>query len=100
MTDASREKPRRPDRLSVRKILNEFQKSEESATQRKGTFKINMPFEDALKIVAHAKPEPKKVKHSRRTAKLQDSPPSQVGVFLFRRSVDLAGVGVSSPKQL
>jgi len=54
--------PRRSDRLAVRKILKEFKKSEESGAHRKGTFKINMPFEDALKIVAHAKPEPKKAR--------------------------------------
>ena len=42
--------------------MAEFQKIKKSTAHRKGTFKIDMPFEDALKIVAHAKPEPKKSK--------------------------------------
>jgi hypothetical protein len=52
---SSRTPEKNPD-LSVQKVLAEFRKSEESTAHRKGTFKIDMPFEDALKIVAHAKP--------------------------------------------
>ena len=45
--------------LNVGKILEDFRQVEESTAHRKGTFKIDMPFEDALKVVARAKPEPK-----------------------------------------
>jgi hypothetical protein len=55
---SSRTPEKNPD-LSVQKVLAEFRKSEESTAHRKGTFKIDMPFEDALKIVAHAKPASK-----------------------------------------
>jgi hypothetical protein len=53
---------RKNQNLSVGKVLAEFRKAEKSSAHRKGTFKIDMPFEDALKVVARAKPEPKKIK--------------------------------------
>ena len=56
---------RRNPKLSIEKVLAEFQKSEQSTAHRKGTFKIDMPFEDALKVVARAKPEPKSHKRSK-----------------------------------
>jgi hypothetical protein len=47
-------------RLSVKKVLSEFQKAENSPGRRKGTFKIDAPFEDALDRILKAKPAPKK----------------------------------------
>jgi hypothetical protein len=46
--------------LNVSHILKEFSKAEESTTHRKGTFKIEAPFEKALDTVLKAKPKPKK----------------------------------------
>jgi len=37
--------------LSVKKVLAEFQKAENSTAHRKGTFRIDVPFEDALKMM-------------------------------------------------
>ena len=53
---------RKKQSLQIEKVLAEFEKAEKSTSHRKGTFKIDVPFEQALKIVAHAKPEPKKPK--------------------------------------
>ncbi len=50
---------RKTQNLSVKKVLAEFRKAENSTAHRKGTFKIDVPFEDALKAIAKAKPEPK-----------------------------------------
>jgi len=36
--------------LGVRKVVNEFQKEEKSTAHRKGTFKIDKPFEETLLI--------------------------------------------------
>ncbi|MGA9059649.1 MAG: hypothetical protein WB763_24430 [Terriglobia bacterium] len=47
---------RRNDRLSIEKVLAEFQKPEESQAHRNGTFKIDAPFEQALKAILKAKP--------------------------------------------
>ena len=48
-------KPR--ERLNIGKVLTDFQKAEESSSHRKGTFKIDAPFEQALKTILKAKPE-------------------------------------------
>jgi hypothetical protein len=48
------------DRLNVAKVMKDFQKSEEAPSRRNGTFNIDAPFEDALKIIVKAKPSPKK----------------------------------------
>jgi hypothetical protein len=37
--------------------MQEFQKAEGSPSHRKGTFKIDKPFEEALDIVLKAKPQ-------------------------------------------
>ncbi|MGB7592039.1 MAG: hypothetical protein WBO19_12450 [Terriglobia bacterium] len=47
-------------RLDVARVMEDFQKSEESSSHRNGTFKIDVPFEEALKTIVKAKPEPKK----------------------------------------
>jgi len=59
-------KPRTHERVSatldVRKILEQFQEAEESKAHRKGTFKIDAPFERALDTILKSKPHvpPKK----------------------------------------
>lgn len=47
-------------KLKVRKVLQEFQRAEESPAHHNGTFKIDAPFEKALDTIIKAKPEPKK----------------------------------------
>jgi len=44
------------------RVMEDFQKAEESSSPRNGTFKINAPFERALDTILKAKPEPKKPK--------------------------------------
>jgi hypothetical protein len=44
------------DRLDVSTVMEEFQKSEASSGHRKGTFKIDAPFEKALDTILKAKP--------------------------------------------
>lgn len=44
------------DSLSVDKVLKEFREYEESSGHRKGTFKIDAPFDEALKKILKAKP--------------------------------------------
>ena len=51
--------------LDVDKVIQEFQKAEESSSGRNGTFKIDAPFEKALDTILKAKPEPKKPKTRR-----------------------------------
>ncbi len=51
------------NRLNVKKVLADFQKAEESSARRNGTFKIDAPFDDALKTILKAKPEPNKRNH-------------------------------------
>jgi hypothetical protein len=51
------------DRLNIKKILTQFQEYEESKDYRKGAFKIEAPFEQAVKKIAKAKPQRKKRKH-------------------------------------
>jgi hypothetical protein len=41
--------------LNVRKVVQEFQKAEESTAHRNGTFKIDAPFEQALKTILKTK---------------------------------------------
>jgi hypothetical protein len=53
-------KGRSDNKVDVVKVMKEFQEAEESLAHRNGTFKIDAPFEDALKIIVKAKPEPKK----------------------------------------
>ena len=51
-------KPKRAESsLDVDKILRDFKKSELLSQHRTGTFKIDAPFEEAVKSVATAKQE-------------------------------------------
>jgi len=50
------------DRLNVAKVMEEFQKAEESSSHRNGTFKIDAPFEKALDTILKAKPVSKRSK--------------------------------------
>lgn len=45
--------------LNVKKILQDFNKSEKSGTHRRDAFKIKGDFEDAVRKIARAKPKPK-----------------------------------------
>jgi hypothetical protein len=58
-------RPRKDDSLDVAKVMEDFQKAEESPTRRKGAFKIDKPFDEALDIILKAKPEHKATKPSR-----------------------------------
>jgi hypothetical protein len=51
--------------LDVRRVLEEFQKAEELPPHRNGTFKIDAPFEDALKTILKAKTGPATPKSKR-----------------------------------
>lgn len=51
------EKNLKSNRLDVEKILEDFDKEEKSKSHRKGTFKIDKPFEEALDTILKAKPE-------------------------------------------
>ncbi len=46
--------------LDVNKVMEQFQKAEDSKAHRKGTFEINAPFENALNRILKAKPEAKR----------------------------------------
>ena len=46
--------------LNVAKVLEDFQKAENSPTHRKDAFKIEGSFNDALKKIAKPKPRPAK----------------------------------------
>lgn len=51
-------------RFSVEKVLSEFQTEEQSSSHRKGLFKIEKPFEEAVDTIlksrlAHKKAKPK-----------------------------------------
>jgi len=48
------------DRLNVVKVMDDFQKAEDDSSHRKGTFKIDAPFEKALDTMLKSKPAPKK----------------------------------------
>jgi hypothetical protein len=47
------------DRLNIERVIEEFQKAEDSSPHRKGTFKIEKPFEEALDTILKVKPESK-----------------------------------------
>ena len=64
MAKAITRKRSRRGHLSVRKVLEQFDEVERSSAHRKGTFKIDMPFEDALQTVLKAKPD-RKAKYKR-----------------------------------
>jgi hypothetical protein len=49
-------------KLDVRKVLEEFQKAEESPAHHIGTFKNDAPFEKALDTIIEAKPDSEKGK--------------------------------------
>jgi hypothetical protein len=49
-------------KFNVDKVMKEFQEVEDSASHRKGTFKIRVPFEKALDTIIKAKPDPGKPK--------------------------------------
>ena len=49
-------------KLNVRKVLEEFQKAEESPAHHNGTFKIDAPFGKTLDTIIKAKPDAKKPK--------------------------------------
>lgn len=50
------------NKLDVSKTLKEFRKQEESSARRKDALKIDAPFDEAMKKILKAKPEPKKRK--------------------------------------
>lgn len=50
---------RKSSRLSLKRVMDEFRRSEDSTAHRKGTFKIDVPFEDALKLVLKKRPAAK-----------------------------------------
>ena len=52
--------PKLNQRLDIQKIVKEFNQSEQESNGRKGTFKIDAPFDEAVKSILKAKPEPKK----------------------------------------
>jgi len=52
----------RTDSLDVAKVMKEFQEAEESTAHRKGTFKIEKPFEEALDTILKVNPGPNKTK--------------------------------------
>lgn len=55
----SKKKTRRDHEIAVEKILHDFEKSETSHQRRKGKFKIEASFDEAMKKILKAKPEPK-----------------------------------------
>lgn len=52
--------------LDVNKVVQQFKKSEKNASPRRGTFKINIPPDEAIKKILKARPEPKSQKKRRR----------------------------------
>jgi len=59
MNKNEKKKSSSDDTLDIVKIMEEFQKAEESPSGRTGTFKINKPFDEALDMILKTKPEPK-----------------------------------------
>jgi hypothetical protein len=49
----------RTDSLDVARVVEDFQRQEESSSHREGTFKIDKPFEEALNSLLKAKPKDK-----------------------------------------
>ena len=54
--------PKDKQQLNMKQLLEKFKEQEESSVRRKGTFKIDTPFEEAVKSILKAKPHPKKSK--------------------------------------
>lgn len=52
------QKPKRKpnEQLDVVKVMEDFQKTEESSSHRNGTFKIDKPFEEALETILKSRP--------------------------------------------
>jgi hypothetical protein len=53
---------KRSERLDVQKVMEDFQREEESSPRRKDAFKIDKPFEEALDTILNSKPTGKKTK--------------------------------------
>lgn len=56
---------RKNPKLDVGKVLKEFQEYEESKGHRSGPFKIDAPFDEALKTILKAKPGSKKTRRKK-----------------------------------
>lgn len=61
-------------KLNVEKVLKEFRQYEESSGHRKGTFKLDVPFEQAVKKISKAKPESKTKKVEVKNAGKRSNP--------------------------
>lgn len=48
--------------LNMKDVIRKFEEDERSASRRRGAFKIDAPFDEALKRILKAKPEPRKTK--------------------------------------
>jgi hypothetical protein len=48
------------DKLKISDIMRKFKEAEESPPHHSGTFKIDAPFEDAVKSILKASPKQKK----------------------------------------
>lgn len=53
-------KKKKSTEIDVEEVLKEFREYEESSGRRKGTFKIDAPFDEALKKILKAKPKAKR----------------------------------------
>jgi len=51
---------KRKEELDVSRVIHEFEKLEQSKDLRKGAFKIDAPFEEAVKSITKVKPNRKK----------------------------------------
>lgn len=50
------------NRLNIQKVLTDFEKAEKSTAHRKGSFKIEGPFEKALETILKPKNDLKRTK--------------------------------------
>lgn len=50
------------DKLNIEKVVADFQKSEDLSSHRRGTFKIDAPFEKALDTILKSRPDPQRKK--------------------------------------
>jgi hypothetical protein len=57
---------RKTNDLNIAKVMADFQEVEDSPSHRKGTFKIDKPFDEALRTILKAKPEPKQTQSRKR----------------------------------
>jgi hypothetical protein len=57
---------RKTRNLNISKVLSDFTEYEKSPKGRKGTFKINKPFEEAIDAILRAKPTSVKSKRDMR----------------------------------